>query len=392
MTPHWSGSATVTDVHRRRRRAPARRRPAAARWRRRHGRRRRSPPRRSARPGAVASTLRPGSGVQRHRALDRASAEPDRARRRRPSRRAPGTTYSFDKFVGVDTALTSPRPAASARRGVRRRRRRRGWTQLFADHAAAWADLWESDITVSGQPELQDWIRSNLYALWSSIRAGTRRQHLAGRAQQRQLRGPDLLGRRDVDVSQPAADAPGRGASRSSSTGARRCPGARTNAPSYGYAGRLLSLERRRHGRPRPGVPQLEPAALPHADPPAGRHRARRRGSTTWPPATPTGCASHWPILEGIAEFWAEPRRPPTPTAPTRSTTSPAPTSTPTASTTACSPTPARRPRCATPTRAAADPRASPPRAVDEDRRPPADAVRRARSRSSCSTTATRAR
>jgi trehalose/maltose hydrolase-like predicted phosphorylase len=47
-----------------------------------------------------------------------------------------------------------------------------GWEKLFADHASAWADLWKSDVVVSGQPELQDWIRSNLYALQSSIRAG----------------------------------------------------------------------------------------------------------------------------------------------------------------------------------------------------------------------------
>jgi hypothetical protein len=43
---------------------------------------------------------------------------------------------------------------------------------VFADHAAAWSDLWQSDITVANQPDLQDWIRSSLYNLWSSIRGG----------------------------------------------------------------------------------------------------------------------------------------------------------------------------------------------------------------------------
>jgi hypothetical protein len=44
--------------------------------------------------------------------------------------------------------------------------------RVFSGHAAAWSDLWSSEIQVGGQPELQDWVRANLYALWSSIRAG----------------------------------------------------------------------------------------------------------------------------------------------------------------------------------------------------------------------------
>ena len=45
-----------------------------------------------------------------------------------------------------------------------------------------------SDIVVSGRPELQEWIRSNLYALQSSIRAGDDNSIAPGRPEQRQLR------------------------------------------------------------------------------------------------------------------------------------------------------------------------------------------------------------
>ena len=82
-----------------------------------------------------------------------------------------GQSYELTKYVGVDTALTSPAQRASAV-AASQAAAAKGWTRLFADHAAAWGSLWSSDIAVSGQPELQDWIRSNLYALWSSIRAG----------------------------------------------------------------------------------------------------------------------------------------------------------------------------------------------------------------------------
>ena len=109
---------------------------------------------------------------------------------------------------------------------------------------------------------------------WSSIRAGRRRQHRPGRAEQRQLRRADLLGRGDVDVSEPAGFP-----SRRRGVGHRVPPPDAARSRGERARARLqrpvLPLERRRHRRPR-RVPQLEPAALPHADPPAGRHRTLR--------------------------------------------------------------------------------------------------------------------
>ena len=84
----------------------------------------------------------------------------------------------------------------------------------------------------------------------------------------------------------------------------------------------------------------------------------------------------HWPLLRGIAEFWAG--RVTANTDGTYSITEVAGrTSTPTTSPTACSRTPAPRSRSATPPerrRSSGSPRPQ----VDNDRRPPADALRRA--------------
>ena len=82
-----------------------------------------------------------------------------------------GTSYEFTKFVGVDTALTSSAPEQSAI-SASQAAASAGWASVLAGHVSAWSNLWKSDVIVAGRPELQDWVRSNLYALKSSIRAG----------------------------------------------------------------------------------------------------------------------------------------------------------------------------------------------------------------------------
>jgi trehalose/maltose hydrolase-like predicted phosphorylase len=82
-----------------------------------------------------------------------------------------GTSYELVKYVGVDTALTSAAPESAAV-AASQRAAGQGWAKLFAAHSAAWSGLWSSDIRIAGQPELQDYVRGNTYALLSSIRAG----------------------------------------------------------------------------------------------------------------------------------------------------------------------------------------------------------------------------
>ncbi|MGW2085884.1 discoidin domain-containing protein [Streptomyces sp. NPDC001880] len=151
MTPHWNGTATITG---------------------------RLDPRGARRldldddgtfrtqgtgiKGAIFQTVRsagPGAGAtvaarSTHRVRD-------------------GRTYTFEKYVGIDTALTSPAPRASAREASRRAARR-GWSGVLAANAAAWQRDWAADISVPSSPELQKWLRAAQYGLLASTRSGSR--------------------------------------------------------------------------------------------------------------------------------------------------------------------------------------------------------------------------
>ncbi|MET8181503.1 discoidin domain-containing protein [Streptomyces sp. NPDC005336] len=173
MTPHWRGDATVTDLLDGR------------------GARRMAQTGGGAHKGgtvdvafrtdgtktegAVASTLRSGKGVQGATRRKGGAARELSARQalRFPVR--PGRSYEVSKYVGVDTALTSRAPRAAAL-AASRRAADRGWDTLFAAHSAAWRALWRSDIEVRGarQRDLQAWVRSAQYGLLSATRVGSR--------------------------------------------------------------------------------------------------------------------------------------------------------------------------------------------------------------------------
>ena len=121
--------------------------------------------------GTVASTVNLGSGVNAT-TQDISKARNLTATDAVGFQVKSGRSYELTKFVGVDTALTSRTPEASAV-AASQNAAAQGWPAVFAGHVAAWSDLWQSDITVANQPDLQNWIRSSLYNLWSSIRGGT---------------------------------------------------------------------------------------------------------------------------------------------------------------------------------------------------------------------------
>ena len=172
MVPHWNGPATVTDVIDG---AGARRLVQTG-----GGAMSGSPASMDVNfatetlgtAGTVASTVNLGSGVNATKRDISATAQNLTATDAVRFPVKSGTSYELTKFVGVDTALTSGTPESSAV-AASQNAAAEGWAAVFADHAAAWSDLWQSDITVANQPDLQDWIRSSLYNLWSSIRGGT---------------------------------------------------------------------------------------------------------------------------------------------------------------------------------------------------------------------------
>jgi trehalose/maltose hydrolase-like predicted phosphorylase len=121
--------------------------------------------------GAIASTLRHGARVE-----PSSTERSDQAQNLTASQAVTfpvrqRESYELVKYVGVDTALTSTNPEASAV-SASQHAAEEGWPGLLRSHADAWADLWRSDIVVSGSPDLQAWVRSGLYGLLSSVRAG----------------------------------------------------------------------------------------------------------------------------------------------------------------------------------------------------------------------------
>ncbi|MFB7557337.1 discoidin domain-containing protein [Streptomyces brevispora] len=152
MTPHWSGTATVTG----------RLDPRGARrialdddgtFRTRG----------TGTEGAIVQTMRPAPSGS-------ASPAPAGAN---PSRVSAGLTYTFEKFVGVDTALTSRAPRTTAQEASRRAARL-GWSAVLAESAAVWRRDWSADVSLPGSPDLQKWLRSAQYGLLTATRAGSR--------------------------------------------------------------------------------------------------------------------------------------------------------------------------------------------------------------------------
>src|SRR5882757_5650848 len=72
-----------------------------------------------------------------------------------------GHTYTFDKFVAFGNRLE--KAAADARRG-----QSNGFSAVRKSHADAWRQLWQADIQVDGDPNLQTVIHSMLFYLLGS--------------------------------------------------------------------------------------------------------------------------------------------------------------------------------------------------------------------------------
>ncbi len=83
-----------------------------------------------------------------------------------------GESVTFTKIVGVTSSRDGPEPLARAR-AVVRRAASRGYRTLAAEHVAAWHGLWQTDVVLQGDPELQRVIHAMLFYLLASVREGT---------------------------------------------------------------------------------------------------------------------------------------------------------------------------------------------------------------------------
>ncbi len=81
-----------------------------------------------------------------------------------------GESYTITKFVGFATSSHASRPDEIAR-STAAAIRQQGWDALLSQHVAAWHRLWETDIILDGNAELQRTVHSMLFYLLGSTRA-----------------------------------------------------------------------------------------------------------------------------------------------------------------------------------------------------------------------------
>ncbi|EPH43576.1 discoidin domain-containing protein [Streptomyces aurantiacus] len=311
MRPHWSGEATVTDLVDGR---------GARRVQQTGGGDRTEGQRHGGRPGttmdvafrtdgtkvdgAVASTLRAGHGTHdvRERRAGGAKKLTNRQALTLPVRS--GRSYELTKYVGVDTGLTSraPRKAATA---ASRRAAERGWDGLLKSHTAAWARLWRSDIEVAGrQRELQTWVRSAQYGLLSSTRKGAANSIAPAGLTSDNYAGlvfwdaetwmyPGLLATRP-DLAKTVVD-----------YRYRTRAGARDNARKFGYEGLFYPWNSGSSGDVAKECHSVDP---PHCR--TQIHLQADISLATWQYYLATKDTTWlrergWPVMKGIAEFWA---------------------------------------------------------------------------------------
>jgi trehalose/maltose hydrolase-like predicted phosphorylase len=300
MVPHWSGPATVTDLIDG---AGARRLVQTG-----GGAVSGSPASTDVNfatetigtAGTVASTITPGSSVKVTKRVAPPAQNLTASDALTFSVKS-GTSYELTKFVGVDTALTSGTPEASAV-SASRNAAGQGWGAVFTDHAAAWSDLWQSDVTVPNRPDLQDWVRSSLYNLWSSIRGGTddsispvglSSDNYAGLIfwdAETWMYPSLLLMHPDIADSVIAYRQ-------------KTMPGALKNAANLGYQGTFYPWQ---------GAGTGDLAQECHSvDPPHCITQIHLQGDialAVWQYYLATGdvtwLRAHWPILQGVAQFW----------------------------------------------------------------------------------------
>ncbi|MFF5726215.1 discoidin domain-containing protein [[Kitasatospora] papulosa] len=140
LTPHWNGTATVTG---------------------------RLDGRAARRVTAAADGTFRTLGTDTVGAIVQRGTDGTRTTRVRA-----GRTYTYEKYVGVDTSLTSRDPRASATEAAERAARR-GWEGVRTANAAAWRGAWASDVRVPGSADLQAWLRAAQYGLLANTRPGS---------------------------------------------------------------------------------------------------------------------------------------------------------------------------------------------------------------------------
>ncbi|WP_183061605.1 carbohydrate-binding protein [Motilibacter peucedani] len=169
LTPHWSGTVTATDAFDARAAHAATASGVAVDGA--AGQLREAVT--ADGTGAVAglvSTLRTGAGPTSTSAVGSGAAQ------RASFAVQDGQTYTVTKYVGIAASVDTDRvdglaPVAAAAQASAAAAST-GWDALLAEHEAAWAKLWTSDIRVPGDDALTLQARASMFYLLESVRPG----------------------------------------------------------------------------------------------------------------------------------------------------------------------------------------------------------------------------
>jgi len=82
-----------------------------------------------------------------------------------------GETYTFTKFVAVESSLDSNGPVDDARTVVAEAERM-GFDNVLRQHAAGWSNLWQTDIVIRGDVQAQGIVHAAMFYLFSALRPG----------------------------------------------------------------------------------------------------------------------------------------------------------------------------------------------------------------------------
>ncbi len=83
-----------------------------------------------------------------------------------------GVRYTFYKYVGIVSSRESGDPLPDARR-VASMAALAGYEKALTENEDAWHQLWKTDITITGNPQLQKVIHSSMFYLLCSARKGS---------------------------------------------------------------------------------------------------------------------------------------------------------------------------------------------------------------------------
>ncbi|MFD9818251.1 discoidin domain-containing protein [Streptomyces violascens] len=309
MTPHWSGEATVTDLLDGR---GARRMSQTGGGDRTGGQRGAgTAPSMDVAfradgtnvDGAVASTLRAGRGTHSTKTQYAGQAKEMTSHQALSLPVQSGKSYDFTKYVGVDTSLTSRAPRRDAA-AASQRAADDGWDALLSAHTAAWSRLWRSDIEIPGQSGMQSWVRSAQYGLYSNTREGAANSIAPTGLTSDNYAGlvfwdaetwmyPGLLATRP-ELARTVVD-----------YRYRTLAGARENARKLGYQGLFYPWNSGSSGNLAQECHSVDP---PHCR--TQIHLQSDISLATWQYYLATKDTQWlrergWPVLQGIAEFWA---------------------------------------------------------------------------------------